>query len=132
MEQQNNETNLQTANGQSRRWYDKDPVLSKAMHTLENTDDQLQIQIALNLIKIVIEHRIEQEEVQSVDDIISSVKDASDGYDDDKKKRWYDLNETVRAAIYMLETSPDDMQKRIATDMAELVRKIIQSGGTKN
>ena len=46
---------------QHRRWYDKDPVLSEAVRTLEETDDQTQIRIALNLIKIIIEHNIEDE-----------------------------------------------------------------------
>ena len=41
---------------QHRRWYDKDPVLSEAVRTLEETDDQTQIKVALNLIKIIIEH----------------------------------------------------------------------------
>lgn len=36
---------------QHRRWYDKDPVLSEAVRTLEETDDQTQIRVALNLIK---------------------------------------------------------------------------------
>mgnify|MGYP007099290385 CR=1 FL=1 len=39
---------------QHRRWYDKDPVLSEAVRTLEETDDQTQIRVALNLIKIII------------------------------------------------------------------------------
>ena len=39
---------------QHRRWYDKDPVLSQAVKTLEETDDETQIRIALNLIKIII------------------------------------------------------------------------------
>ena len=38
---------------QHRRWYDKDPVLSQAMNTLEHSDDDTQIRIALNLIKII-------------------------------------------------------------------------------
>ena len=38
----------------SRRWYDKDPVLSSAIQTLEQSDDETQIKIALNLIKIII------------------------------------------------------------------------------
>ena len=46
---------------QHRRWYDKDPVLSEAVRTLEETDDQTQIRVALNLIKIIIEHNIEDE-----------------------------------------------------------------------
>ena len=36
---------------QHRRWYDKDPVLSQAVKTLEETDDETQIRIALNLIR---------------------------------------------------------------------------------
>ena len=36
----------------ARRWYDKDPVLSSAMKTLEESDDETQIKVALNLIKI--------------------------------------------------------------------------------
>ncbi len=32
-------------------WYDKDPVLSSAMKTLEETNDENQIKISLNLIK---------------------------------------------------------------------------------
>ncbi|HIT55290.1 TPA: hypothetical protein IAA92_03435 [Candidatus Galligastranaerophilus intestinigallinarum] len=40
------------------RWYDKDPVLSMSMRTLANSDDATQIQVALNLIKVIIEHNI--------------------------------------------------------------------------
>ena len=57
-----------------RRWYDKDPVLSSAMKTLENSDDETQIRIALNLIKIIIEHNIESSEFEDVEDIISAVE----------------------------------------------------------
>ena len=39
---------------QRKRWYDKDPVLSQAIETLEHSDDETQIRIALNLIKIII------------------------------------------------------------------------------
>ena len=47
---------------QYRRWYDKDPILQRSMQTLENSDDESQIKIALNLIKIIIEHNISNEE----------------------------------------------------------------------
>ena len=56
-----------------RRWYDKDPVLSSAMQTLEKSDDETQIKIALNLIKIIIEHNIEDEKFEAVEDIINAV-----------------------------------------------------------
>ena len=38
---------------EQRRWYDKDPILSNAVKTLEASDDETQIRIALNLIKII-------------------------------------------------------------------------------
>ena len=70
---------------QHRRWYDKDPVLSQAVRTLEETDDETQIKIALNLIKIIIEHNIEDEKFEAVEDIINAV---GSGLDDNKKGRW--------------------------------------------
>ena len=57
-----------------RRWYDKDPVLSSAMKTLEESDDETQIKISLNLIKIIIEHNLENAEFEAVEDIISAVE----------------------------------------------------------
>ena len=56
----------------TRRWYDKDPVLSSAMKTLEESDDETQIKIALNLIKIITEHNISNSEYNTVEDIISA------------------------------------------------------------
>lgn len=117
---------IDTDTGNGRRWYDKDPILSKAMNTLENSDDQIQLRIALNLIKIVIEHKIEQADFTSVDDLIASVKDASN-YNDAQNSRWYDLNETVRAAMLMLQNCPADLQQKVTKDIAELVSRIIQA-----
>jgi hypothetical protein len=108
-----------------RRWYDKDPVLSKAIKTLENSDDQLQIQIALNLIKIIIEHKIELLEFTTVDDLITSVKEAKDT-DEDRNSRWYDLNDTLRAAMIMLESCPEDMRTKMSKDIAEVITRIIK------
>ena len=51
----------------ARRWYDRDPILSSAMKTLEESDDETQIKIALNLIKIITEHNISNEEYESVE-----------------------------------------------------------------
>ena len=46
----------------ARRWYDKDPVLSSAMKTLEESDDDTQIKIALNLIQMVLRIQKEKKE----------------------------------------------------------------------
>ena len=103
---------------QHRRWYDKDPVLSEAVRTLEETDDQTQIRVALNLIKIIIEHNIEDEKFEAVDDIINAV---GSGLDDNRRGRWYDIDTTLRTAINMLQNCPEDTQKVIAKEMANMV-----------
>jgi len=103
---------------QFRRWYDKDPLLQNVMHTLEHSDDEAQIKIALNLIKIIIEHNISNEEFSEVGDIITAVED---GKASSKGNRWYDIDSTVRTAINMLENCPFSTQKSIAKEMAKLV-----------
>ncbi len=103
---------------QHRRWYDKDPVLSEAVRTLEETDDQTQIKVALNLIKIIIEHNIEDEKFEAVDDIINAV---GSGLDENKRGRWYDIDTTLRTAMNMLQNCPEDTQKVIAKEMAKMV-----------
>ncbi len=103
---------------QHRRWYDKDPVLSQAVNTLEESDDETQIRIALNLIKIIIEHNIEDEKFEAVEDIINAV---GSGLDDNRKGRWYDIDSTLRTAMNMLQSCPADTQKIIAKEMAAMV-----------
>lgn len=103
---------------QYRRWYDKDPVLSEAVRTLEETDDQTQIRVALNLIKIIIEHNIEDEKFEAVEDIINAV---GSGLDDNRKGRWYDIDTTLRTAMNMLQNCPEATQHIIAKEMAKMV-----------
>ena len=101
-----------------RRWYDKDPILSKSMSTLEKSDDETQIKVALNLIKIIIEHNISENTFTSVEDMMSSVED---GFVEKGQSRWYDIDTTVRTAINMLENSPPPVQKAVAKEMAKMV-----------
>ena len=103
---------------QHRRWYDKDPVLSQAVQTLEESDDETQIRIALNLIKIIIEHNIEDEKFEAVEDIINAI---GSGIDDNRKGRWYDIDSTVRTAMNMLQNCPEATQRIIAKEMAKMV-----------
>lgn len=113
----------------SRRWYDKDPILSKSMKTLELSDDQTQIKVALNLIKIIIEHNITNSEFSDVSDILNAVEEGQIGKG---KSRWYDLNETVRTAITMLESCPFATQKVIAKEMAKIVVDKIKEDSSDN
>ena len=102
----------------TRRWYDKDPVLSSAMKTLEESDDETQIKIALNLIKIITEHNISNSEYESVEDIVSSTEDI---LENTKKGRWYDLDGTLRTAISLLQNCPESTRSVIAKEMAKKV-----------
>lgn len=102
----------------ARRWYDKDPVLSSAMKTLEESNDDTQIKIALNLIKIITEHNIEDSKYEEVTDIINATEiDLAT----QKRNRWYDLDETLRTAISMLQNCPEETRKAIAVEMAKMV-----------
>ena len=100
------------------RWYDKDPVLSMSMRTLANSDDASQIQVALNLIKVIIEHNIKSHEFKNVEDIMSAVED---GVIQRRVNRWYDLEKTVRTAIQMLEKCSPETRQKVALDMAQIV-----------
>ena len=101
-----------------RRWYDEDPVLSKSMKILEETDDETQIKLAMNLIKVIIEHNIADNNYIEVDDILNAVED---GRMTDRHLRWYDIDATLRTAINMLEASPKQTQKAVAKEMANMI-----------
>ena len=107
----------------ARRWYDKDPVLSSAMKTLEESDDETQIKIALNLIKIITEHNISSNEYESVEDIVSATEDILES---SQKGRWYDLDATLRTAISLLQNCPESTRSVIAKEMAKNVVEIIK------
>ena len=111
-------------NNQCRRWYDKDPILSKAMKILETSDDKFQIQIAINLIKIIIEHNIQNNSFMSVEDIMNAVEE---GGSEKGNARWYDIDNTLRTSIQMLENCPADMQGKIAREIADLVREKLRT-----
>lgn len=107
----------------ARRWYDKDPVLSSAMKTLEESDDETQIKVALNLIKIITEHNISNAEYESVEDIVSATEDV---LENTQKGRWYDLDGTLRTAISLLQNCPESTRSIIAKEMAKNVIEIIK------
>ena len=101
-----------------RRWYDKDPILSRSMRTLELADDATQIQVALNIIKIIIEHNIAYSEYSSVEAIIDAV---DEGLVNKGHSRWYDIDKTLRTAITMLENENENMQIEVAKEIAKTV-----------
>lgn len=101
-----------------RRWYDNDPILSRSMRILEKSDDQDQIKMSINLIKIIIEHNIESKSFASIEDIMSAV---NDGIIEKGNARWYDMDNTVRTAIHMLENCSVEDRADIAKKMALMI-----------
>jgi len=101
-----------------RRWYDRDPILSKAMRILETSDDKFQIQVALNLIKVIIEHNIETNTFNTVEDILAAVQE---GRCEKGNERWYDIDLTLKTSVQMLENCSEEMQSKIARSIAELI-----------
>ena len=112
-----------------RRWYDQDPVLSQAMQTLKDTDDESQIKIALNLIKIITEHNLSESEYSSVDEIISATEE---GLKKNKRERWYDIDATLRTAISLLQNCPATTRSIIAKEMAQLVVERFENNGEED
>ena len=112
-----------------RRWYDKDPILSKSMTILEQSSDEDQIRFALNLVKIIAEHQLVDSDFEDVSDILENVEE---GIQPRGKDRWYDLNSTVQTAITMLENCVPETQKIIAKEMAKLVVDKIKSNDDEN
>ena len=107
-----------------RRLYDRDPILSKAMKILETTDDKFQIQVALNLIKVIIEHNIESNAFNTVEDILSAVEE---GRCEKGNERWYDIDLTIKTSVQMLENCSEEMQSKIARSIAELINDKLQN-----
>lgn len=112
-----------------RRWYDKDPILSKSMKILETSDDEFQIKMAINLVKIIIEHNIEEESFKSIDDIMGAVEE---GRIEKGNTRWYDLDKTVQTAMQMLENCSNEAQSVIAQQMAHMVAEKVNEVGQPN
>ena len=95
-----------------------------SMRTLSSSDDASQIAVALNLIKVIIEHNINNNEFSNIEDIVGAVED---GLIQKGTNRWYDLDATVRTAIQMLERCDEETRQKVALDMAQLViEKIVQ------
>ena len=109
-----------TGDRKQRRWYDKDPLLSMAMKTLEKSSDEQQIRLAMHLVKVINEHNIEVAEARSKSD---------DKYVDDatlaKNARWYDIDRTLKSSVEMLRCCPPEAQRLIAREMAQMLNEFM-------
>jgi hypothetical protein len=107
------------------RWYDKDPVLSRALEQLRNAPDKYQAQIALNIIKIIVEHRIEEETEIQAGELDESLP-YKQPWGNNQNRRWYDVHETLRSAMQLLHDCPDDLQTRIIPSIATMIEATLE------
>ena len=112
----------------SQRWYDQDPALSRALASLKNASDKHQAQVALNIIKVVVEHQIEAKggilpPEGMAEGLLSDgmLKTAHPGQNPNHRRRWYDVNETLASAMALLRDCPDDLQQQIIPTLSAMI-----------
>ncbi len=112
-----------TKQQQQRRWYDQDPLVSMALDTLQRSNDEDQIRLAMHLIKIIGEHNLEQDgpatRAGAEDD--TCLRPGEPG-----NSRWYDVDRNLKTSIEMLRCCPVDTQRLIAKDLAVQIRTTLQ------
>lgn len=107
------------------RWYDKDPVLRQALESLRNASDKYQAQIALNIILIIVEHQIEARTLSSVDELMVTLEHCQN-QSQQYFRRWYDVNETLRSAMQLLQDTPEDVQQQVIPSISRMVEECLQ------
>jgi hypothetical protein len=123
----------------TQRWYDRDPALSGAMEQLRNAADKYQAQIALNIINIVVEHLIEEASDSPLSDngignlqllydqVGIKPSQSSQAHSANTRRRWYDVNETLRSAMQLLQDCPDELQQKIIPSIATMIDQTLQN-----
>lgn len=111
----------------SNRWYDRDPVLQKAIRQLRQATDRQQAQVALNIIKIIVEHQIEAETSMVLEELDNILPYHRSSEDHQSHRRWYDVHETLGSAIQLLGDCPDDLQACLIPSIAQMIEKTLQS-----
>lgn len=56
------------------RWADRDPALVEALEALRRADSRYQAQVALNIIKVIVEHKIESKAFCNIEDLVDELE----------------------------------------------------------
>lgn len=111
----------------SNRWYDRDPVLNRAMMQLHQAQDRQQAQVSLNIIKIIVEHQIEAEMPAALRDTNTPLPYQGHWDNHQQHRCWYDIHETLNSAIQLLTDCPDDLQARLIPSIAQMIEGALKS-----
>lgn len=91
-----------------KRWYDVEPVLSRAVAMLEQADEDLQVVCA----EYVIDKLKDIDFEMSLDEQYNYIL-----------RRWYDKNIKVSHAMEYLKHAPDEIRTQLALDIIEYIDK---------
>lgn len=91
-----------------KRWYDVEPVLSRAVSLWEEADEELQIICA----EYVIDKLKDIDFEMSLDEQYDYIM-----------RRWYDKNIKVSHAMEYLKKAPDALRTELALDIVEFIEK---------
>ncbi|MBK8190000.1 MAG: hypothetical protein IPK79_06070 [Vampirovibrionales bacterium] len=112
------------------RWYDRDPALRRAMAQLRDAEDRYQAQVALNIIKIIVEHQSGFEGVVENDAVDHEtlqrmLADCDTPQARSRRRRWYDVNETLRSAMRLLKDCPVEVQRMILPAVVRMIEETL-------
>ena len=94
----------------NKRWYDIDPMVSRAVLKLEQAEEYIQVRCAEYVI----------DRLKNIDfDIKLSLDDQYDYI----LRRWYDKNIKVSHAMEYFKNSPDDIKKELALEIIEFIKE---------
>lgn len=108
-----------------KRWYDNDSALKHTLEQLRAASDQHQAQIALNIIKIIVEHQMEDETQLKVEDLNKSLPSSANPDEQRQQRRWYDVHETLSSAMQLLLDSPPDLQQRLIPSIVQMIESTL-------
>ncbi len=103
--------------GHYQRWYDRDPALSRALDHLRQASDAYQAQVALNIIKIIVEHQA----AEDADEPDDAPRDHPH-----QRRRWYDVNATLHSAMQLLRDCPDDLQQTVIPSITRMIEQTLE------
>lgn len=109
------------------RWYDTDPALKGALEQLRAASTHHQAQIALNIIKIIVEHQMENETNLKVEDLNNALPSPSSSEDHRRHRRWYDVHEALNSAIQLLLDCPPDLQQRLIPSIIQVIENTLDA-----
>ena len=90
------------------RWYDIDPVLSRAVAMWEQTDEEVQTVCA----EYVLDKLKDIDFNMSLDEQYNYIL-----------RRWYDKNVKVSHAMEYIKRAPDELRRQLALDIIEYIEK---------